>query len=180
MWVVPHIDAPDDFLAAVEEAASLAPSEKAKVGNNFEGASDPNIRVSSLKFLEPYANPDIERYVFNMVSTVNAEFFGFDLAMVQNLQHTTYRKGAFYKTHVDVYWETGEETPVYDRKLSISIQLNDPSQFEGGDLIINNQVVKLRKGQIVVFPSYVPHEVTKVTKGIRKSLVAWIWGSRWR
>jgi hypothetical protein len=69
------------------------------------------------------------------------------------------------------------------RKLTFSIQLSDPSEYEGGDLLLwdaeRPTFIPKNKGQIVLFPSSVMHEVTPVTRGIRKSLVGWVNGPQW-
>ena len=77
-----------------------------------------------------------------------------------------------------------KERPMSDdsvRKLSMSCLLTDPSEFEGGNLQVQTSDtpydVKLEKGDIVIFPSYVLHRVSPVTKGVRHSLVAWANGS---
>ena len=75
------------------------------------------------------------------------------------------------------------------RKLSIIIQLSDPEDYEGGDIYLarppkdgrldteGETLPQFRqKGSVIVFPSYVRHKVTPVTKGVRKSAVAWICG----
>ena len=70
------------------------------------------------------------------------------------------------------------------RKLSLVLQLTDPSQYEGGNLEImtssNPEQVRKQRGIIAAFPSYVMHQVTPVTKGSRQSLVAWISGPRFK
>jgi PKHD-type hydroxylase len=70
------------------------------------------------------------------------------------------------------------------RKLSIIIGLTDPEEYEGGELklFMNGQynAGKLKKGEFVIFPSFVQHCVTPVTKGVRQSLVAFISGPRYR
>lgn len=70
------------------------------------------------------------------------------------------------------------------RKLSMVISLSDPEEYEGGDLrlFINGEmnVGKLQKGEMAIFPSYVQHCVTPVTKGVRQTLVAFISGPRYR
>jgi PKHD-type hydroxylase len=70
------------------------------------------------------------------------------------------------------------------RKISISIQLARPEDYEGGDLelLFANQPESLEKtrGTFIAFPSFVLHRVTPVTRGTRWSLVAWILGTRWR
>jgi len=62
------------------------------------------------------------------------------------------------------------------RKISMSLLLND--DYEGGKLEIwgfNQNAHK--QGSIIFFPSYMPHRVTPVTKGVRYSLVIWFLGA---
>ena len=59
--------------------------------------------------------------------------------------------------------------------LSIIGMLNN--DYEGGKLIFYDKEYKLKKGEIIVFPSnfLYPHKVTKITKGERYSFVVWVW-----
>jgi PKHD-type hydroxylase len=70
------------------------------------------------------------------------------------------------------------------RKLSLVLQLSDPSEYEGGNLQVKTssepQTVKKQRGFIAAFPSYVLHQVTPVTKGNRQSLVAWVSGPQFK
>jgi len=70
------------------------------------------------------------------------------------------------------------------RKISITVQLSDPDEYEGGDFefLIGKEIIKLprKKGCAIVFPSYFLHRVTPVTKGTRKSLVLWGSGQPFR
>ena len=70
------------------------------------------------------------------------------------------------------------------RKLSFSLQLSDPEDYNGGDLVIynGNKPVKTKRqrGYMLVFPSFSVHEVTKLTKGTRYSLVGWIAGENFK
>ena len=86
------------------------------------------------------------------------------------------------------------------RKLSIVVSLVDKSKYEGGDfqLDLRNKEIDFKKketqdvrniltlnelneaGTIVVFPSFLWHRVTPVTKGTRYSLVGWSLGQPWR
>ncbi len=67
------------------------------------------------------------------------------------------------------------------RKLSSTLLLNDPSEFEGGDLELfqggsmNGPFPKAerRAGCVFIFPSFMMHRVAPVTKGVRKSLIVW-------
>jgi PKHD-type hydroxylase len=95
--------------------------------------------------------------------------------------HGAHRQDKFTR-HQDVIWNANDNI---HRKMSLSIQLSNSNDYEGGDLIIHNggfydHLVTRRKGTVVMFPSFIEHEVTTVTSGVRKVLVAWISGPRWR
>ena len=68
-------------------------------------------------------------------------------------------------------------------QLSMTMQLSDPSEYEGGDFCfqwlttkgVHEEKVDAAKklGTVIVFPSYIWHTVKPITKGTRKSLVCW-------
>ena len=73
------------------------------------------------------------------------------------------------------------------RKLSMTVNLNKPEDYEGGNLKFDfgphaagkrfHECVEIRpQGSIIIFPSYVYHQVTPVTSGTRYSLVMWTIG----
>ena len=70
------------------------------------------------------------------------------------------------------------------RKLSISIQLTNPEEYEGGELYLYNDdkgtLMDKTQGTLILFPSYVLHEVMPVTKGTRNSLVTWVTGKQFK
>ena len=71
------------------------------------------------------------------------------------------------------------------RKLSFAMQLSDPDDYEGGNVQLLDETGKSylaprKKGTIMLFDSRTSHRVLKVTKGIRKSLVGWTVGPRWK
>ena len=71
------------------------------------------------------------------------------------------------------------------RKLSFSIQLSDPDDYEGGNVQFldeagNSYFAPRKRGTIVLFDSRTMHRVLKVTKGTRKSIVGWTVGPRWK
>jgi PKHD-type hydroxylase len=113
---------------------------------------------------------------------LNGQFFDLDLwGFVEHLQYTVYDgKEDHYTWHVD----RGTGTSDTPRKLSIVLQLSDPSEYEGGDLEIFDAPeptkIEKQKGLVVAFPSFVLHRVTPVTKGIRKTLVVWLTGPRFK
>jgi PKHD-type hydroxylase len=117
-----------------------------------------------------------------MVLRINAQFYRYDLfGLVESFQYTVYEgaEGGHYGWHVDV----GEKN--YEpRKISLSLQLSDPSGYEGGDLILSAGEGEVRaeraRGTLIAFPSYVLHRVVPVTSGTRKSLVIWVSGPEFR
>lgn len=168
----------NDQLNWLQEQAKNA-SQKAQVGGGGVGVVNPNIRRSELSWLESSENT---KWVFeilsNVVSSLNAQYFGFDLrGFGEAIQLTNYdqSENGMYGWHVDF----GGKGP--SRKLSLVLQLSDPVEYEGGVLELQpngKDVVKMRKqrGLIVVFPSWTLHQVTPVTQGSRQSLVSWITG----
>ena len=116
----------------------------------------------------------------------NAEW-NFEISSAESYQIGKYEVGDFYKTHMDGMGTEGTilkdpKKPNLNnktRKLSMTVNLND--DYEGGDLILYDVgPVKQKTGNITFFPSYLPHEVTPVTKGTRYSLVMWFLGNPWR
>ena len=113
---------------------------------------------------------------------LNGQFFDLDIwGFVEHLQYTVYdEKDNHYTWHLD----RGGSTSQAPRKLSLVLQLSDPSDYEGGDLEIfegaEPTIVEKEKGLVVAFPSFVLHRVTPVTKGIRKTLVVWLTGPRFK
>jgi len=79
-----------------------------------------------------------------------------------------------YETHVDTFHKLSNET----RKLTILVFLND--DFEGGKFYIANGHERLypeqKKGTVLIFPSFMPHGVEPITKGVRYSIVTWMVG----
>lgn len=121
-------------------------------------------------------------WIYQRLTTVavqnNEQHFKFDLTMLERLQFTHYKaeENGCYKQHVDpLPWKNP-----HNRKLSVVMQLSDPSEYEGGELKLYNGhepiTIKREKGLVVFFPSYTLHEVTPVTSGERYSLVGWIHG----
>ena len=101
------------------------------------------------------------------------------------MQYTIYKgtDEGFYNWHYDTFW-AGETT--YDRKISVIIQLSNPSDYEGGEFLLEDQYEQpnatelKQRGTVLCFPSFLMHTVKPVTKGIRKSLVAWIEGPKFK
>jgi len=85
-----------------------------------------------------------------------------------------YNKGGHYDYHTDI------GNTVAHRKLSFTIQLSDSKDYEGGDIEFIGSNVDTdafrRKGTCIIYPSFLPHRITKVKKGTRYAIVGWIHG----
>jgi len=113
----------------------------------------------------------------------------------EDIQFTKYEKGNHYDWHIDVgnpYESTTFKE--YDgkiRKLSCIVSLNDSSEYEGGEVLIDDRMYRedkkrkerifevkelKEKGTIIVFPSFCYHKVKPILKGTRYSLVMWFLG----
>lgn len=151
----------------------------AGVGGRTKNNNDnPEIRRSKINWL---SNNENNSWVFkelaNVVSKLNADFFGFNLTgFGEKLQLTHYNESdqGMYTWHQD-FGSTGPS-----RKLSLVLQLSEPDEYEGGELQLLNAktptCIKKKRGLITVFPAWTLHQVTPVIKGNRQTLVAWVSG----
>ena len=141
----------------------------------------------------------------------------YDIVNSELFQFTVYKPGGFYGWHLDghschnsVYKRfvpgispekpNGKPMPGYTtnknsvgliRKLSMTINLNSPGEYEGGNLKFDfgphysgeryHECTEIRpQGSIIVFPSYMHHQVTPIIRGTRYSLVLWTLGKPFR
>ncbi len=121
----------------------------------------------------------IYRKLGDVVVRVNALHFGFNLTgFVEHFQYTSYGSN---NDHYEWHMDKGPNL-VAPRKLSLVLMLSDPNEYEGGELEflpgMNVTVADNKLGRIFLFPSWLLHRVTPVTKGIRKTLVVWVSGPK--
>lgn len=167
----------------IQKLVSYAATQTTHEAKLSTGKTNDDVRRSKIFWLP--INDDtkpLHNRIGNLVSSLNAELYNFDITMLQPIQYTEYHgsDAGTYHNHLD--WAPNT---INARKLSLSIQLSDDAEYEGGDLQIttshsNNFVASRIKGDAVIFPSFLLHGVTPVTKGVRKSLVVWVEGPEWR
>ena len=177
-WVVEttgHIFTPKLCQEIIDLSKTL-PKEKATV---FESKNPNNdlARKSTVSWLPFDKMQPMYDDINNFIQKTNRNHFGFgDIQIRERAQITEYTKGNFYNWHTDTSLDMDHEPPV--RKLSMTLLLNDPSEFDGGELQIagttNTKIMK--QGHATIFASFLQHTVTPVTRGVRRSLVMWFGG----
>ena len=142
------------------------------------------IRKSNVSWILPSDSVETYQKLTAVVKNLNPKFYGFDLyGFVESLQFTEYKEpDDHYTWHVDTSF-SGSIT----RKLTVVLQLSDPDDYEGGDLEISTgrfedscSQAKREQGTVIVFPTFMMHRVTPVTKGTRYSLVGWVTGPQFK
>tara|TARA_R110000868_G_scaffold56919_4_gene176279 strand:- start:233 stop:1372 length:1140 start_codon:yes stop_codon:yes gene_type:complete len=104
----------------------------------------------------------------------NYNIWKYDVNHSNQTEFLIYDSDGKYETHNDTFHT--HSSPI--RKLTVLAFLND--DFEGGKFYLQNEYQKMyppqKAGTLIVFPSYMPHGVEPVTKGIRYSVVTWLLG----
>jgi len=104
---------------------------------------------------------------------LNEYYWNFELDEEPAAWMQTYHAGGSYPRHTDA-------EPGQSRKLTAVVMLTDHADYGGGSLLIKadpkEYVVSNRRGTIVVFPSWLPHSVDSVTRGIRQTINMGFWG----
>ena len=182
-YVVKRLD--ENLFSKIKEILSNHTGYEESKVENFNGNTfDPNnqdlTRKSKVCFVD---NHDLYDIIWEQVDEVNSNsMWNFDVDYIEPLQNTLYNTGDYYEWHVDeTNWTPKKRNDGRIRKISFTLCLDD--NHEGGELefILNRKItIPLKKGEIVFFHSEVPHQVDKVTKGTRKSLVGWIQGPAFR
>ena len=204
-----------DMIQSVAETIKL---EEGLVGNKDndpdaprgpKGNNDNFIRQSDVKWIMHHMMPDnIQQKITDGINQAQIDGnWNHSWDHIENHQYTIYRHrpdaevtGDFYTWHTD-----SGDTPQSDggriRKLSSTIQLSNPDDYEGGhfqwiepvgifdklkstgtqNINVENYIQSApfsakERGSFIIFPSFVHHQVQPVTRGTRVSLVSWYHG----
>lgn len=179
----------DAFLKEIERAARPLETVAGAVVEN----SPYDTRQCDLRWIRQ-GTKDFRRFEKKMLGVLG-EVGMIDprLCVMEDLQYTEYRAGAFHDWHIDAYRRPYNmyDTPLgrrfigKKRKVSLSVLLNDASEWEGGAFEVSmfpngrNTVGAAladltEAGDIAAFDASLCHRVAPVTKGVRRSLVAWV------
>lgn len=149
-------------------------------GNDGKSILNKKARESSIMWLNVNKNSEwLFQKFAHVTAEVNYDMFCYDINGFNAFQYTVYGENEFYDWHIDEESQWSEHT----RKISASIMLSGPSEYDGGEfeivpygMINEPEVYKPNAGDIIFFSSNMPHRVRKVTRGVRKSLVCWVLG----
>jgi len=163
---------------------SLENKDLSEAGIGIDSNPSSSIRRSKIAFI-PFNKEWEWAYdrLINLVDIANKEMWKFNLVSApEMIQYTTYHgnEEGHYGAHMDC--GTGLASL---RKVSITVQLSEPTDYEGGNLQLlkaNEQWIDAprEKGGAVIFPSFLYHKVVPVTSGIRRSLVLWVGGEHYK
>ena len=170
----------------------LSKSEAVAKTGNFKNKELSRKRKSNVSWLDdPWIYKEMHPYIHKANKSAG---WNFQWDFTETCQFTKYKHGQYYDWHCDSWDKTYDKHNDINkygkvRKLSMTCQLTDGSEYEGGELEFDfrnyephireeakhvKQVKEiLPKGSIIVFPSFVWHRVKPVTKGTRYSLVMW-------
>lgn len=157
---------------------------------NVGPVSNKSVRSSKVSF---HKKNDETEWIFErlngLIEMCNNRWYNYDLNGYEAFQYTEYHwdEEGHYDWHVDTQFGVlpYDNLNLEMRKLSLTLLLNDPAEdFEGGELQIgsplNPETCATKKGTAILFPSFQLHRVAPVRKGIRKSLVVWVLGPKFK
>lgn len=171
----------EETLKTIYNLADVIKIDKAQTNHGVSATTNSELRSSKVAWMTHFKWIRDELYEY--VKQGNRNAFGVDVDNIADIQYTEYHasEGGHYDWHIDTFWD--EQKP-YDRKISVTVQLSGPEDYKGGDFefdeVPNPDGSSKEKGTVLMFPSYLKHRVKPVSSGIRKSLVAWFEGPRWR
>tara|TARA_B100000886_G_C20266594_1_gene425230 strand:- start:186 stop:710 length:525 start_codon:yes stop_codon:yes gene_type:complete len=120
----------------------------------------------------PLRLPDIAKHVLEFNSKHYNMILSGDLQTAVN----KYGEGQYFDTHIDIVFNDSMLKMEQVRKLSCAIQLSDPSEYEGGELIVSGDVMSKGMGDLHIFHAVTPHKVDIITKGTRYSMNIFCYG----
>lgn len=126
----------------------------------------------------------------NLIAYYNDLYFNFDLYGFNYLQYAKYNIGDKHEFHMDLplNGKIIEHSLLENlRKLSVILLLNEPGvDFEGGNFQINHfsenfpWETNLKKGSVILFPSFMLHRVAPILSGNRQSISVWAVGPKFK
>ena len=176
---------PEELLKIETQVAELPFQVAVTEQGGQEKGENLDSRSSSIKWI-PFSEDT--KWIYDKIGTMayeaNKEMYNFDLNfMPEQIQYTEYY--GTDKGHYDWHMDIGSQGSMPFRKLSVTVQLSGPDEYDGGDLQFwtGGQYPisgPKGKGNVVIFPSFLLHRVTPVVTGTRKSFVLWLGGGHYK
>jgi len=164
----------DEEICRLDQLSDKFPFVQGTVGSQVELG----YRTSRVKWI-PMISESAFLYerVTKLVMDANKIMWNFALSCFkEDGQYTEYDSAQ--ESHYDWHMDVGLGAPT--RKLSVSLQLSEEADYEGGELEIrihrSTYKASKKKGTLIIFPSFLSHRVTPVTRGVRRSMVFWLHG----
>lgn len=171
----------DQILQKFIEVGETKNQVNATVGNSEQSSASDATRISKLSWIHHDDNSKpLYDFFTDIIDRINYWHYGMALTGMEVIQYTRYPVGGHYVFHNDVI--ARKENLM--RKMSIVLAITDESEYEGGDFLIsphggtNIQKLRFKKGDLIAFPSWVPHKVEPVTSGHRVTAVSWVLGPK--
>ena len=151
---------------------------QAGVYNGVKSRIDKRVRSTTLKNIDPKEFPDIANNILKLVEVWNPELNADDY-FLKEMQFLRYGVGDHFKKHKD-HIRDGKDNG--GRMYSTSTIISMTDDLTGGDFVIwtpdelYSDTIKLNVGETIFFDSKTtPHQINKVTAGVRQVLVCWIY-----
>lgn len=128
-------------------------------------------RVLNLSLKNNNTNLWIYNRIFLCVKKANLKYdFSITWHDISQILMLKYQQGDFYRKHKDVWWGDA-----IWRRLSIVVQLSNENDYKWCELIFEkwNLIAPKDIWTVIIFPSCLTHEVTKMLEWERYSLVSW-------
>ena len=168
----------EDFFRKLEEKTTLKilNSEKNIVALGGGAFINKNIR-KTLNI--DFHDENLFKKLNGAIKVANEQYYNYSIESIDTLRFLKYGIGGNYNWHTDI-----GRSETSNRKLTAIIQLSDENEYEGGDFefgitdTTGDDLIKGNKkqGTLIIFPSFLSHRVTPITKGTRYSIITWMEG----
>lgn len=170
--------------AECDEIIRLATARELEDAGLVGQVANHNIRRAEIAWLDEREGADwVMDRIIRLVAEANRESFDYDLREFAESPQVA-RYGAEREGHFDWHSDIGDGLVARKRKLTMVVQLSDPDSYDGGVLELmpgtGTIAANRNRGQATLFPSFVLHRVTPVTRGTRHSLTIWAHGPAFR